>query len=91
MSRQEPRIQIDPTLHKVIVAAAAARKMSKRDFVEYAVRLTMFQFEATKQLVGLVQASTSHVPELFEKIDAISTFIADRYALDLARENNGEV
>ena len=88
MSRPAPRIQIDPLLYDVVSAAAAARGMSKRDFVEYAVRHTMFQQEATMHLLELVQASTSFVPELFEKIDGIRDFIADRYVLDLSYDDD---
>lgn len=85
MTRHEPRVQLDPVINDLIEAAAAARKMSKREFVEYAVRHAIFSREATEHLVGLVHAGTHHLPALFEKIDGISTFIADRYALDLAR------
>lgn len=88
MSRPDPRIQIDPLLYDVVSAAAAARGMSKRDLIEYAVRQMVFQQEATKRLLELVQASTSFVPDLFEKIDGIHSFIADRYVLDLSRDKD---
>ena len=64
-----------------IVAAAAARGTSRLDFVESLVRHPMFEQGTTKQLVELVQATTSHV----------STFTADRFALNLSREDNGDV
>jgi hypothetical protein len=88
MSRPDPRIQIDPLLYDVVSAAAAARGISKRDLVEHAVRQMILQQDSTKHLLELVQASTFFVPELFEKVDGIRDFIADRYALDLSRNND---
>ena len=64
-----------------VVAAAAAHGTSTLDFVESLVRHPLFQRWATNQLVELVQATTSHV----------ITFTAGRNALDLSREDKGEV
>lgn len=90
MPRSEPRLQLDPAIFNLIEAAATARKMTKRQFVEYAVQHTIFSREATEQLIQLVASGNEHLPVLFGQIAGIRDFIADRYDFDFDRAGRAD-
>ncbi|MDV3251996.1 hypothetical protein DevBK_11690 [Devosia sp. BK] len=90
MAKSLPRVQLNPEVHQLVESAGKAVGMSNQDVIALAMRQLILNQDATKFLRDIAIHSTAELAMLAGKIDAISDFIADRYALDMADAEQGE-
>lgn len=88
MAKYLPRVQLDPNVHNLVESAAKIAGMSNQHVIELAIRQLILSQEATDLLRDIARHSTAQLVELAAKVDAITDFIADRYALDMANADD---
>lgn len=84
MTKVAPRVSLNPNIHKLVEAAGKVAGLSNQDVIELAVRQLILGQDANGLLRDIAVHSTAQLVEVAAKIDAITDFIADRYAHDLA-------
>lgn len=84
MTKVAPRVSLSPNVHKLVEAAGKAAGLSNQAVIELAMRQLILGQEANGLLRDIAVHSTAQLVEVAAKIDAITDFLADRYAHDLA-------